>query len=75
MVVSSSEQSTSGMTLDQALRTSRQTRALSLPQAVAAVRQCLPVWREERGWGILLFLFSVVMSKGLPQVRNFHLRG
>uniref|UniRef100_A0A7S0WEH1 Probable ubiquitin carboxyl-terminal hydrolase MINDY-4 n=1 Tax=Pyramimonas obovata TaxID=1411642 RepID=A0A7S0WEH1_9CHLO len=69
-VVNCSERSTQGMTLDMCLRQSKKTRVKSLEEAQGAVRSCLGVWMEQDGWGLLLFLYSLVLSRGIQNIKG-----
>jgi len=70
-LMTSSERSTSDFSLDQLLRCSKLVKVRSVAEAERAVSATLPLLMEEDGWGIIMFLFSLVLSHGgVDQVKK-----
>jgi len=70
VVVSCGEAGTSHLPLQQMLRSCKYSRPRSLDATEDAVRASLAQLQQPDGWGIVLFLFSLMMSAGIESVNS-----
>ena len=71
-VVGCSEKSTSRMKYRELLRATVYQRLNSERDVHAVLESRLAQYMEDRGWGIILFLFSVLLSKGIHKVGDLN---
>jgi len=69
-VVSCSEHSTGGLSLDQVARAAKVTTFSSLGDLERFVAGMLPQYQERSGWGLVMFLLSAVLSRGAKVIEG-----
>ncbi|CAD7697562.1 unnamed protein product [Ostreobium quekettii] len=70
IIVGCPDDSTSGMTYQQLLRSATCWRVQSDISVREVLESRMPQYMERGGWGIVLFLFSVLLTKGIKQVQS-----
>mmetsp|Transcript_30963 Transcript_30963/g.100864 ORF Transcript_30963/g.100864 Transcript_30963/m.100864 type:complete len:586 (-) Transcript_30963:198-1955(-) len=69
-LVTSLERSTSGLSVDQLSAGARVTHISSLSLLEEAVRGCAGLYMEQEGHGIMMFLFSLLLTRGIGAIKE-----